>query len=258
MDPNETKSWPSCQEASTRLVDAGKKATKLIELIVEAAQIGNPEALKQSAAKLIVEVENFSDALKSTLAAVPPQKSPIEFADEIESAASADPSLGHVIRKDHRLLIGHTPIRVTQSNGGELITTIGSEQRRTTSAGMVLADVARVSKERFDYKRFVKALKEAFNYHVALRGVDGATAVVPLEEIRRMVNISRDGSVYSTEQMTDDIQRLVTVANDEMREAGIEFVPVPAAKVQFEFIEQTGNLIHLGGMRIEVRSKESS
>lgn len=258
MDPHETKSWTTCQEACTRLVDAGKKNAKLIELIAEAAQIANPEALNQSAVKLKNELEYLSSAVQILMESVPPPKSSIEFANEIEATALTDPSLGNVVRKDHRLLVGKTAIRVTQLNTGELITTIGGEQRRTTSAAVVLADAARMSKERFDYKRLIKALKEAFNYHVALRGVDGATAVVPLEDIRRMMNISRDGSPYTTDQMTDDIQRLVTVANSEMREAGIEFVPVPSAKAQFEFLEQTGNLIHLGGMKIDIQPKESS
>jgi len=256
MDSNETRNWTSCQEACTSLLDASKKNARLTEQIAEAAQTGNPEALRLSAAKLIVELENFSTSLKSILDVLPPGKSPLEFANEIEIVASADLNLGRVVRKNQRLLVGQIPIRVSQSSSGELITTIGSEQRKTTSAAVVLAEVVRLSKEKFDHRRIIKALKESFNYHISLRGVDGATAVVPLEEIRRMVSISRDGSVYSIDQMTDDIQRLVTIAKDEMKAAGIEFVPVPAAKVQFEFIEQTGNLIHLGGMRIEILSKE--
>lgn len=245
--------WAACREATAAMVDVGKRIGRSLDGLAEYVRLGYVNGAEGAARKLLEEVENLAAAIQRLN--TPPQISPAMFASQIESSARSSAAYGQIVRRDHRLLIGSTGVRISEANNGELIAVVGKETLRTSSTYAVLSEVTRQEKEKFDHKRLIKALREAFMFHVALRDASVETAVVPLEDVRRLISNSRDGMNYSIEHLTDDIQRLATGAHEEMLDAGIDFIPVPAARVQFEFIEQTGNITHLGGIRIRRQTR---
>lgn len=243
-------SWDVCRQASSSLVDAHKKVGKLVEAAVEAVSDGNPSALEGASQKLHEALTDLTASLQAITSSIPPRPTPDEFASQIELAAESAPEHVGARRKDRRIVSGATVIRVTATTSGEVSATVGSHTFRTTSATRVLDEAARQNKEKFDQKKVIKALKDALHMITSVRGVDPATTVVPLEDLRKLISINRDSTSYTADQLTDDIQRLVSSHRDSMSDAGIEFVPVPAARVQFEYIEMTGNISHLGGLRL--------
>lgn len=251
METDQSDAWVLCREASSALAELSRRISKATDLLLESTQLGNVGALEIARNKLLEEVEGLSAAVQRFQA--PARTTQAELAIRIESLARSSSTLGDVIRRDNRLLVGSTGIRVEQMNTGDLVVVVGSETLRTSSADAVLKEIAKQAKDKFDHKRLIKALKDSFKFLVAIRDVNEETAVIPLEDVRKLINISRDGTAYSVEHLTDDIQRLVCSFHTDMVEAGIEFVPVPAARIQFEFIEETGNITHLGGLRIKQR-----
>lgn len=243
-------SWDACRQASGSLVDALRRVNKLVESASEAVADGNPSALDSVVERLNEAIAELTASLSSIAASVPARPTPDEFASAIELVAKSAPEHSGAMRKDRRIVTGATVIRVTATNAGEIIVTVGSHTLRTTSAARVLDEAARQNRDKFDQRKVVKALKDALHMHTLIRGSEAAEAVVALEDLRKLISISRDSTTYTAEQLTDDIQRLVSTHREAMTDAGIEFVPVPAAKFQFEYIETSGNISHLGGMRL--------
>lgn len=220
----------------------------------EAVSEGNYSALESTLPKLIGALTELSTTIDVMASSAPPRPTPEEFASDIEVAMASSPEHTGAKRNDLRIICGATVTRIIASGGGDIAVMIGQQVFRTTSTARILEIVSRQNKEKFDPKKVIKALRDAFQLHTSVSGVDPTTAVVPLESLRKLISITRDGNPYSTEQLTDDIQRLMTNHRDSMEEAGFEFVPIPAARAQFEFIEATGNISHIGGLRLSLAS----
>jgi hypothetical protein len=252
---DESDSWNNCKVLAPDAIELGKKTIRLAENLAEMASAGNADGLRNCASRLRTEVNNLLDVTQRIENSIPQTKTAEEFAIEIESLARMVSELNQVARTGHRVLLGAVVVRTATTSQGEMTATIGHASLRTSSSATVINEAVRQSKDKLDHKKLIKAFREAFNYHVALRGGDPLTALVTLDDIRRVINITRDGSAYSIEEMTHDIQRLIASADFAMKDAGISFVAVPAAKVQFEFVSETGSITNLGGIQIAPPAK---
>ena len=222
----------------------------MVELVSGAVADGNLSALDSVVQRLQEAVAELTTSHLSMAASIPAKPTAEEFASQIELAAKSAPEHSGARRMDRRIVIGATVIRVIATNAGEIIATVGSRTLRSTSTTRVLDEAARQNREKFDQKKVIKALRDAFQLHTSVSGLDPTTAAVPLESLRKLISISRDGNPYSTEQLTDDIQRLVSTHREAMTDAGIEFIPAPSSNSQFEYIETSGNISHLGSMQL--------
>ena len=250
MSLAESDPWNTCSGSLPAVSDAGRKLNKSVESFVNACNSGNSFAAGQALERLRTEVEILLSAVDATCNAIPPTGTVDQFALEIESLALSTSDLTPVVRSGHRVLVGPVVVRIQRTNHGEMGTLVGHTIIRTARPQTVIDEVIRQSKEKFDHKRVTKVLKEAFNMHVSIKGTDPASAIVSLEELRKMISMARDGSQYSPEELTNDIQMLATVHKAEMLESGIRFVPVPAARVQYELMMDNGNIVNLGALQM--------
>ena len=258
MPPDEFDIWTQSRERIPVLMDSDRKTHKQVEELRRACAEGNAEAARQAIDRLQSEVAVLVESARAVGDALPSSPTAGEFSAAIESLAASRGDINPVVRAGNRILLGATVVRVNQSTQGVTSATVGSRHLNTSSAVTVVDEALRQAKEKFDHKKALKSLKDAFSLHVALQGADPDSAIVSLEEVRKMIGITRDGSGYSHEDMTRDIQMLSGAFHKELSDAGVIFVPVPAARVQFELMLESGNLANLASMQLTKTERTTS